>query len=46
MDSSETLKLLKETIDKLKITKENLRDIRKTNKTFPRLTNTRILDAF
>lgn len=46
MDNPETLKILKETIDKLKITKENLREMRKTNKTFPRQTNTRILDAF
>lgn len=46
MDNSDTLKILKETIEKLKITKENLREIRKTNKTFPRQTNTRILDAF
>ncbi|CAD8143894.1 unnamed protein product [Paramecium octaurelia] len=46
MDNPEPLKILKETIDKLKITKENLREIRKTNQTFPRQTNTRILDAF
>ena len=46
MDYQKHLKILKETLEKYSITPENLRDVRKNFKDFPKQINNRVVDAF